>query len=148
VYESIVVGTDGSDSATRAVDEATRLAGAVGATLHVVSAFEPVRGARVGGTPEGGAGPATLPADTKVQGVIEEAAARVRMSGVSVKTHTLTGDPADALIEVAGREHAGLIVVGSYGMHGMGRVRGSVPNRVSHRARCSVLIVATEQDAA
>lgn len=149
MYESIVVGTDGSASATRALDEATRLAGALGAELHIVSAFEPLRGARVGGNPEGGGGTvATLPPDSKVQGVIDEAAARVRMNGVQVQTHSLTGDPADALIEVADREHARLIVVGSCGMHGMGRVRGSVPNRVSHRARCNVLIVATEEDAA
>jgi nucleotide-binding universal stress UspA family protein len=37
-----------------------------------------------------------------------------------------------------------LIVVGSQGMHGVSRMLGSVPNKVSHRATCNVLIVATE----
>lgn len=145
MYESIVVGTDGSDTAQRAVDEATRLAKQLGARLHVVSAFEPQRGVRVAGAPEG---QAALAPDENVRAVVEEAAARVRLSDVPVQVHTLTGDPADALIEVAGHEGSELIVVGSCGMHGVGRVLGSVPNKVSHRARCHVLIVATEADGA
>jgi nucleotide-binding universal stress UspA family protein len=67
-----------------------------------------------------------------------------RMSGVGMKAHTVTGDPADALLEIAEQEKAGLIVVGSRGMHGVTRVLGSVPNKVSHRARCNVLIVSTD----
>ena len=43
------------------------------------------------------------------------------------------------------RELASLIVVGSRGMHGVKRVLGSVPNKVSHGARCSVLIVSTDR---
>jgi nucleotide-binding universal stress UspA family protein len=139
VYKSIVVGTDGSPTAERAVAEATRLADALGSELHLVSAYEPLRGVRI-------AGPAEVPVlpDAKVQAVVEEAAASVRLSGVDVQSHALTGDPADALLAIAEQEQAGLIVVGSCGMHGMTRVLGSVPNRVSHRARCNVLIVATE----
>jgi nucleotide-binding universal stress UspA family protein len=53
--DSIVVGTDGSDTAKQAVSEAVRLAKALGAHVHVVSAFEPTRGARVTGAPEGAA---------------------------------------------------------------------------------------------
>jgi universal stress protein A len=63
-----------------------------------------------------------------------------------VKSHTVTGDPADALLQIAEQEKADLIVVGSRGMHGVTRMLGSVPNKVSHRARCHVLIVATEED--
>ena len=143
MYESIVVGTDGSVTAQRAVDEATRLAKALGARLHVVSAFEPLRGARVVGAPKG---EPTVAPDANVRAIVDEAAARVRLSDVSVQAHTVDGDPADALIETARRERASLIVVGSCGMHGVGRVLGSVPNKVSHRARCHVLIVATEND--
>ena len=67
------------------------------------------------------------------------------MRDVDVKSHTLTGDPADALLEIAEREGADLIVVGNRGMHGVSRVLGSVPNKVSHRAQCHVLIVATDE---
>jgi nucleotide-binding universal stress UspA family protein len=144
MYESIVVGTDGSSTAQRAVAEATRLSKALGSALHVVAAYEPVRGVRVEGSPEGAkTGVHVLP-DSEVQTIVDAAAAAVRISGVDVKAHTVTGDPAGALIEVAEQENAGLIVVGSCGMHGVKRVLGSVPNKVAHRARCNVMIVATE----
>jgi nucleotide-binding universal stress UspA family protein len=147
VYESIVVGTDGSQTAQRAVAEATRLASALGCQLHLVSAYEPLRGARVVGAPRGSGEISRPPPDVNVRAVIEEAAASVRMSGVEVRAHTMPGDPADALLEIAEREGAGLIVVGSRGMHGIARVLGSVPNKVSHRARCNLLIVATDDAA-
>jgi nucleotide-binding universal stress UspA family protein len=85
--------------------------------------------------------------DTEAQTVIEQAAAVARVRGVDVTTHMVTGDPGDALLDVAGQENADLIVVGSRGMHGIARVLGSVPNKVSHHARCSVLIVCTEDEA-
>jgi len=144
MYASIVVGTDGSDTAKRAVEEATRLAKALGGELHVVSAFEPERGARIAGAPEAAAKIWATPPDAKVQSVVDEAAAGVRIHGVEVKSHTIRGDPADALLEVAELEGAELIVVGNHGMHGVKRVLGSVPNKVSHQARCNVLIVATD----
>jgi nucleotide-binding universal stress UspA family protein len=144
VYEAIVVGTDGSETAQRAVAEATRLAKALESELHLVSAYEPLRGVRVVGAPEGSAEAWAVPPDAKVQAVVDEAAAACRLSGVGVKSHTVTGDPADALLEIAERQKADLIVVGSRGMHGVTRVLGSVPNKISHRARCNVLIVSTD----
>lgn len=144
MYQSIVVGTDGSPTAQCAVLEATRLSKALGADLHVVAAYEPIRGVRVVGSPEGAeTAPALLP-DADARAIVDEAAANVRLSGVPVHSHTATGDAADALVAIAEREKAGLIVVGSCGMHGVSRVLGSVPNKVSHRARCNVMIVATE----
>ncbi|MGO9489707.1 MAG: universal stress protein [Solirubrobacteraceae bacterium] len=140
MYESIIVGTDGSDTAQRAVAEAARLARELGSQLHLVSAYEPVRGARVAGAPEG---VTKLAPDAKVQAVVDEAVAACRVGGVEAKAHTVKGDPADALLEVAEQEQADLIVVGNRGMHGVTRVLGSVPNTVSHRAGCSVLIVST-----
>jgi nucleotide-binding universal stress UspA family protein len=144
--ESIVVGTDGSDSAKRAVEEAVRLAKALGAEVHLVSAFEPVRDARIAGAPEGAAKVwAPLP-DANVEALLAEAAAGVRFSGLEVSTHSLAKDPAEALIEVADEIGASTIVVGNKGMHGARRfVLGNVPNKVSHRARCNVLIVDTDR---
>jgi nucleotide-binding universal stress UspA family protein len=142
VYESIVVGTDGSETAQHAVSEAIGLAAALGCCLHVVTAYEPMRGVRAEGAKVG-----TLLPDTKVQTVVEQAAAAARVRGVPVTTHAVTGNPGDALLDVAGQENADLIVVGSRGMHGVARVLGSVPNKVSHHARCNVLIVCTEDEA-
>lgn len=144
--ESIVVGTDGSETAKQAVDEAIRLAASLGAELHVVSAYEPLRGARITGAPEGAAKVwAPLP-DAQVDATLQEAAALIRMRNVPVKTHALERDPADALLEIAGNVGASLIVVGNQGMHGAKRLTlGNVPNKVSHRAQCNVLIVATDR---
>ena len=145
--ESIVVGTDGSESAKRAVGEAARLATALDAELHVVSAFEPLRGARIEGAPEGAAKIwAPLP-DSQVEATLSEAKARLREHQLTVTTHAVRADPADALLEVAAEVSADLIVVGSQGMHGARRLAlGNVPNKVSHRARCNVLIVATDEN--
>jgi nucleotide-binding universal stress UspA family protein len=147
--ESIVVGTDGSDTAKRAVDEAIRLATALGAELHVVSAFEPLRGSRVAGAPRAAAEIwAPLP-DAQVERILGEAAAVIRARGVTCHTHAAEQDPADAVLDVASKVGARMIVVGSKGMHGASRfVLGNVPNRISHKAGCSVLIVSTEQRAA
>jgi nucleotide-binding universal stress UspA family protein len=145
--ESIVVGTDGSETAKQAVTEAVRLAKALGAELHLVSAFEPVHGARIAGAPEGAARVWAPHPDDQVESTLSQAAAGVRLAGVSFSTHAVRGDAADALIGVADEIGASMIVVGSTGMHGARRlILGSVPNKVSHHARCSVLIVATGTD--
>jgi nucleotide-binding universal stress UspA family protein len=143
----IVVGTDGSDTAKEAVDEAVRIAKALEADVHVVSAFEPLRGARVTGAPEGAAKVwAPLP-DDQVEAILSQAAAAIRLAGVNVTTHAVREDPADALLSVADKVGATMIVVGSKGMHGARRLAlGNVPNQVSHKARCNVLIVATGRD--
>ena len=108
MYEAIVVGTDGSETAKRAVDEATRLAEAMGGQLHIVAAYEPLRGAKIVGAPKGAAKVWEVKPDAKVQGVIQEAESTARMKGVEVEAHTLTGDPADALLEIAAKQNADL----------------------------------------
>jgi nucleotide-binding universal stress UspA family protein len=141
--DSIVVGTDGSETAKQAVAEAVRLAKALDAEVHVVSAFEPLR-AHVTGAPAGAAKVwAPLP-DDQVESTLSQAAAGIRLAGVKVTPHAIQKDAADALLEVAEKVGATMIVVGSKGMHGARRLAlGNVPNKVSHRAHCNVLIVAT-----
>jgi len=142
--DAIVVGTDGSDTAKEAVAEAVRLAKALGAHVHVVSAFEPLRGAHVTGAPEGAARVWAPHPDDQVEAILSQAEASIRIAGVEVTPHAVREDPADALISVAEEVRATMIVVGSQGMHGARRLAlGNVPNQVSHRARCNVLIVAT-----
>jgi nucleotide-binding universal stress UspA family protein len=142
--EAIVVGTDGSDTANLAIEEAARISKALGAELHVVSAFEPVRGARISGAPDAAAKIwAPLP-DSEVEEILSDAATKLKGQGMAVKTHAIQRQPADALLEVAADVGATMIVVGSKGMHGVERLKlGNVPNQVSHKARCNVLIVST-----
>ena len=66
-------------------------------------------------------------------------------AGVSqVETFARQGDAADAILDVAEEQRSDLIVVGNRGMTGAKRfLLGSVPNKVSHHAPCSVLIIRT-----
>jgi nucleotide-binding universal stress UspA family protein len=75
--------------------------------------------------------------------VLDRATERVSGSGVDAEFHPAKGDPADAIIAAAQQHEADLIVLASKGMQGARRVLGSVPNKVSHRAPCDVLIVQT-----
>lgn len=144
--EKIVVGTDGSPTAKQAVTEAVRLAKALDGEVHVVTAYKALRGARISGAPEGAAKVwAPLP-DDLAKGIVEQAAADIRIAGVDCESHLVERDPAEALLEVAAKLGADLIVVGSQGMAGAKRLLGSVPNKVSHEARCNVLIVSTHKE--
>jgi nucleotide-binding universal stress UspA family protein len=140
MYKTIVVGTDGSETAMIAVERAGELARLTGARLHVVSSYHPARPQLAGRAP---AGEFTIAPDFKADAVLGGAAGRLRAHGVEVEEHGPKGDPADALVDIARREGADLIVMGSLGMQGARRVLGSVPNKVSHNAPCDVLIVRT-----
>jgi nucleotide-binding universal stress UspA family protein len=146
MFSSIVVGTDGSDTATQAVREAVGMAAALGATIDLVSAYEPVPAQRL--RDERRDAPEDLewalnPRED-VDGTLEDAAGLAREAGVTVNTYARQGDPADAILDVAEERGADLIVVGNKGMTGAKRfLLGSVPNKVSHHAPCSVLIIRT-----
>jgi nucleotide-binding universal stress UspA family protein len=145
MFQSIVVGTDGSPTATEAVRHAAEIARDLGARVHLVSAYAPLAGVKVrgaGDSPERAewrVGP-----DMNVEGILDEAASRVRGAGVDVESHAQKGDPAEAIIKVAEEEKADLIIVGNKGMTGAKRfLLGSVPDKISHHAPCSVMIVRT-----
>jgi nucleotide-binding universal stress UspA family protein len=146
MFGSIVVGTDGSETANEAVRQAAELAKAVGASVDLVSAYEPVSSSRL--REEG----TEVPKDMEwmvnpredVDSTLRDAADKVHEEGVEVQTFAREGDPADAILDVAEERNAGLIVVGNKGMTGARRfLLGSVPNKISHPAPCSVLIIRT-----
>jgi nucleotide-binding universal stress UspA family protein len=146
MFRSIVVGTDGSDTATKAVSQAIGLALAVGAKVELVSAYEPVPAQRMSEerrqTPEDLQWAINPRED--VDATLEAAASKAREAGVPVELYARQGDPADAILDVAEECEADLIVVGNKGMTGAKRfLLGSVPNKVSHHAPCSVLIIRT-----
>jgi nucleotide-binding universal stress UspA family protein len=80
---------------------------------------------------------------TRTQRSVERAQQRLSHLGVESETHVWVGEPADALVQIAEDQGAQMIVVGNRGMTGARRAIGSVPNRVSHKAPCDVLIVTT-----
>jgi nucleotide-binding universal stress UspA family protein len=118
----------------------------VGAQIELVSAYEPVPAQRL--REERRQAPEDLqwainPRED-VDATLEAAAAVAREAGVAVSVYPRQGDPADAVLDVAEEREADLIVVGNKGMTGAKRfLLGSVPNKVSHHAPCSVLIIRT-----
>ena len=147
MIRSIVVGTDGSETATKAVREAAELAAQLNAGMEIVSAYEPV------GTQRLKEEARQVPEDMQwmvspredVEATLREATELAEELGVGkVRCHAREGDPADAILDVAEEQGSDLIVVGNKGMTGAKRfLLGSVPNKVSHHAPCSVLIIRT-----
>jgi nucleotide-binding universal stress UspA family protein len=143
MFETIVVGTDGSETAAEAITRAADVAKGSAASLHVVSAYRPLEGARVKGAgPEGDDW--RVGSDVQVETILRDALDRLGDSGLNVTEHALKGDPADAILAVAESEGADLVVVGNKGMTGARRfLLGSVPSKVAHHAPCTVMIVRT-----
>jgi nucleotide-binding universal stress UspA family protein len=146
MFGTIVVGTDGSETAAKAVSEATELARALGASIELVCAYEPVPSQRLRSESR------EVPSDVQwmvtpredADATLREASEAIQEAGVPVISYAREGDPADAILDVAEERGADLIVVGNKGMTGAKRfLLGSVPNRVSHHAPCSVLIIRT-----
>jgi nucleotide-binding universal stress UspA family protein len=121
MYGRILVGTDGSKTAARAVERAVDVAKAAGATLTIVTVDDN---------------------DSRARSTAEEAAQKHANSGVTIDVRTASGDAPTALVELS--DEYDLLVLGNKGMTGVSRfVLGSVPNKVSHHVPCSLLIVRT-----
>jgi nucleotide-binding universal stress UspA family protein len=146
LFKRIVVGTDGSETATEAVRQAIELARLSEARLDVVAAFEPVPSSRLreeGGEVPGDVQHAVGPRED-VNVALDGAVGKAKQAGVEAEAFPREGDPADAILDVAEETGADLIVVGNKGMTGAKRfLLGSVPNKVSHHAPCGVLIIRT-----
>lgn len=145
MYRIVVVGTDGSPTADRAVEAAADLARSWGSELHIVTAVRSPRSgmASASGAPlvDSGAGAALA---EEVGKNVGEQAVSSHGSGLKVEAHAAQGNADDVILETAAQVGADLIVVGSKGMRGARRYLGSVPNSVAHGAQCAVLIVKTD----
>ena len=140
MFTTVVVGTNWSDTAEVAFVKALELARQGGGRLHVVTA-SPQSPAPASGPTAGASGGQSRGPDFQADVVLERTLDRLGANDVDVRQHTLTADPGDAILAVAEQVGADVIVVGNKGMHR--RVLGSIPNTVSHRAACDVLIVQT-----
>jgi nucleotide-binding universal stress UspA family protein len=137
----IVVGTDGSESATEAVVEATKLAKTFEQPLHIVCAYH-LRDFEAAGIPGEFAG--TITSLDRVESLLGNVASVARSAGAKVVTHAVAGDPAEALIDLASNVNTGIIVVGNKGIGSLRRfVLGNVPSKVVHHSPCSTYVVHT-----
>jgi nucleotide-binding universal stress UspA family protein len=137
---TVAVGTDGSATASRAVEAAAEIAQRFDAKLVLLSACQsspqPVslRG-------ESGELQWAVNQDARVREMLHRTEQDLRDRKVDCTTMVDEGDPAEVLIRLAAECHADLLVIGNRGMHR--RVLGSVPNSVTHKASCSVYVVKT-----
>ena len=143
MIQTIAVGTDGSETAGKAVDFALDMAKRYGAKVVVASSYKPVSEGRVRKEQE------EAPQDIQwsinpmedVNDALRAVEEKAKARGLETTSEAQEGDPADVLCAIAEKHNADLLVVGNRGMQR--RVLGSVPNSVSHKAPCSVVIVKT-----
>lgn len=142
MYQRIVVGSDGSERSSAAVEHAADLARLCGAKLHLVQGcgspiiVSSLHGEVAGFDPK-------LVVDASVE-ALTPVCDDLKATGLDIELHVLPEGGADALLDVASQVDADLIVVGSRGMTGVRRVLGSIPNTVAHHAPCAVLITQTD----
>jgi nucleotide-binding universal stress UspA family protein len=143
MLETIAVGTDGSATATKAVEFALDLAEHYNARIVFVSSYRPVSESRL--RQEQKEAPQELqwslnPAED-VEATLRDVEEMAEQRGLKWTSEAREGDPADVLVDLAEAHDADVLVIGNKGMQR--RVLGSVPNSVSHKAKCSVMIVKT-----
>ena len=143
MVKTIAVGTDGSDTASKAVDFAIDMAERYGSRLVVASSYQPVSEDRL--AKEQAAAPHEIQWSINpmedVDATLREVEEKAKERGVKTLSEARQGDPADVLCDIAEQHDADVLVVGSKGMHR--RILGSVPNTVTHNAPCSVMLVKT-----
>jgi len=143
----IVVGTDGSATAVRAVAKATALAKAVGAELVIVSAYSNRAPAGVAAAGISIDSSWVVAAHDAAEATAKEAGEGARADGVAVVSYqAVAGDPSEALLRVTVDREADLLVVGSKGMQSTARfLLGPIANKVSRKVTCDLLIVETSE---
>lgn len=163
-YRKILVGTDGSVTAMRAVEMASELAKHLGVTPTIVTVYEPPSEGELEQL-RGGTGDMTrawnatreqreTPSDfqwriagaAQAEDILERAATHADKFGVDPEIRAVEGVPAETLLRIAEHEDFDLIVVGGVGMSGAARFTlGNVPHRLSHHAPTDILILQTNK---
>ena len=132
MFRTIAVATDGSDTAQKAVSAAFTLAKRYEAQVVILTAYS------VNAT-DGGVWASN--SSTQAERVLADAEEAAAAEGLACSSAMREGDPAEVIVSLAARHNADLLVVGNVGMNR--RLLGSVPNTVTHKATCSVLLVKT-----
>lgn len=146
MFKTVLVGTDGSDNAMKAVEAAAdMIAGVPEAVLHIVTAFRPLTPAELEALAQ------QLPdefrshasAQSGVESRLESAKHLAEARGAKhVELHQINAEPTEAILDQIDSHRADLLVVGSRGENFTGRIlHGSVSTKLLHHAPCSVMVV-------
>lgn len=143
-YRHVLVGSDGSRTAGRAVAAASQVAAALGVPLVAVTAWQrhqPDPPARSEEARYPGGSAAGMDAQWAIE-TTSEAAGVARSHGVTeIRQIQEIGGPAEALLEVSERYPDGLLVVGTYGLtQRRERLLGNVPHQLTHHAQLDLLL--------
>jgi nucleotide-binding universal stress UspA family protein len=143
-YQTVVVGTDGSDSSFRAIDRAGQIAAGSNAKVIVATAYLPQSEDQRAADALKDDG-YMVSGNAPIYAILRDAADRAKAAGATdVEEKAVAGAPVDALVDVVEESGADLLVVGNVGLSTIaGRLLGSVPANVARRAKCDVLIVHT-----
>lgn len=146
-YQTVVVGTDGSDSSYRAVDRAAKIAADSGATLVIACAYHPARQEDVAKASDelGDDVAYQVVGSSPAEDSVRTATERARKAGATaIDTVVVDGEPVPTLTKIVKEREADLLVVGNRGLNTLtGRLLGSVPSEVARKADVDVLIVHT-----
>ncbi|WP_254863874.1 universal stress protein [Halovivax gelatinilyticus] len=139
MFDTILVGTDGSDRAEAALDYAISLGAAVGATVHVVTVVETSENPMKFGTAE------VDEINAAADAIVDEVVAAYDGEAVDIRGDVRRGRPTDALLAYANEIDAAMIVVGERGADGVtGALLGSTADRLARTADVPVTIVPVE----
>lgn len=145
-YNTIVVGTDGSESSYVAVEKAASLALSPGAKLVLACAYYPNLDRDIAAATDVLKDDAyqirgSAPTDEILRTAREKAKA---IGATNIIDRAIVGIPVDALLDLTKAVDADLLVVGNRGLNTLtGRLLGSVPSDAARKAKCDVLIVHT-----
>jgi nucleotide-binding universal stress UspA family protein len=139
MISTVAVGTDGSATAAEAVKEAAEVARRFDAKLVLLSAVDDSAPRVAGG--DDIERQWAWNSSARTRSILAGIEADLRQSGLECEARSDDGDPAGVLVRLAEEAGADLLVIGNQGMKR--RVLGSVPNTVTHKANCSVLVVKT-----
>jgi nucleotide-binding universal stress UspA family protein len=146
-YQTVVVGTDGSDSSYLAVDRAARIAADADATLVIACAYHPARREDVDrAIDELGSDVAyQVVGSSPAEDSVRTAAERAKKQGATkIDTVVVDGEPVPTLTKIVTERGADLLVVGNRGLNTLaGRILGSVPSEAARKSKVDVLIVHT-----
>ncbi|MEJ2859667.1 universal stress protein [Actinomycetospora flava] len=144
-YQTVAVGTDGSESSFRAVDRAATIAADSKAQLLIICAYKPAKSTGEAEQALGEDAAFHVVGSTPAEETLRDARERAASKGsTDIDTVAVQGDPIERVIEVVTDRKADLVVVGNRGLNSLaGRLLGSVPQGISRRAGSDVLIVHT-----
>lgn len=144
-YETIVVGTDGSDTSHVAVSHAASLARAYDAKLVIVCAYYGNTGSLLN-SPNRDVSTLPVVSESRANEYLAEAETIAREEGADkITLQRRSATPVNALADAVDETGAGVVVIGNKGLNTLtGRVFGNIPTEVARRSKVDVVLVNTE----